>query len=137
MVITQEKNAFKPFVVTVIVLLGLAFSNIVLAQNTNTPGGGNTNTPPPPGNQTFGNPLGDRVDYLDVVATIVQSVLGIVGVLALLMFIYGGIVWMTSLGNSERVKLGRDTLVWAALGLVVVFASFAIVNLILNAFKAA
>ena len=88
-------------------------------------------------NQIFPNPLGSTTSYLDVVTNVIQVVLGVVGVVALVVFIYGGIVWMTSLGNSERVKQGRDTLIWASLGLIVVFASFAIVNLILGAFAGA
>jgi type IV secretory pathway VirB2 component (pilin) len=91
---------------------------------------------PSDGNQTFPNPLGDTEDYVEVVGNVVKTILGVVGVLALVIFIYGGITWMTSLGNMERVKLGRDTLVWATIGLVVVFASFSIVNLILSSFKA-
>ena len=83
----------------------------------------------------FPNPLGNNITYQAVVANIIKATLGIVGVAALIMFIYGGITWMTSLGNSERVKKGRDILVWAAIGIFVVFASFAMVNLILSAFK--
>ena len=130
----QKRNPSK--IISLVLLLSFSFFQInsAFAAVTPPPVGGNQG-PPPTDNQTFKNPLGSSVDYLDVVANIIEVVLGVVGVLALLVFIYGGIVWMTSLGNSERVKLGRDTLIWASLGLVVVFASFAIVNLILSAFK--
>lgn len=130
----QKRNPSK--IISLVLLLSFSFFQInsAFAAVTPPPVGGNQGQPPT-GNQTFKNPLGSSVDYLDVVANIIEVVLGVVGVLALLVFIYGGIVWMTSLGNSERVKLGRDTLIWASLGLVVVFASFAIVNLILSAFK--
>ena len=117
------------------VLLSASFA---FAQPGGTPGSGPGGTPGSPsgGTVTFPNPLGNNVtSYKDVVANVIQGVLGIVGVAALIIFIYGGIVWMTSLGNSERVKQGRDTLVWGAIGLVVVFASFAVVNLILGALE--
>lgn len=109
----------------------------VLAQSGGTPGQPSGGTPGSvtPGSVTFQNPLGANVTYRDVVANVIKGVLGVVGVAALIVFIYGGLVWMTSLGNSERVRQGRDTLVWGTLGLVVVFASFAVVNLILSALE--
>ena len=42
---------------------------------------------------------------------------------------------MTSAGNAQRIEKGRETLTWAAIGLVVIFASYALVNLILKAFE--
>ena len=80
------------------------------------------------------NPLGD-VGIFDIVANIIKTILGLVGVAALVMFIYGGILWMTSAGNAQRIEKGRETLTWAAIGLVVIFASYALVNLILKAFE--
>lgn len=67
-----------------------------------------------------------------IVARIIKFILGIVGVLALIMFIYGGIVWMTSAGNIEQVKKGKNTLVWAALGLAIVFFAYSLVYYILE-----
>lgn len=64
---------------------------------------------------------------------IINTILGIVGSLALLMFIYGGITWMTAGGNEQRVKKGRDILSWAVLGLLVIFASYAILKFIFQA----
>jgi len=57
---------------------------------------------------------------------------GIMGSLALLVFIYGGAVWLTSAGNPEKVKKGTSAMVWAVLGMVVIFSSYAIINLVLN-----
>jgi len=68
----------------------------------------------------------------DIIARIIKVVLGLIGVLALIMFIYGGITWMTSGGNVEAVKRGKNTLVWAVLGLAVVFFAYSLVNFILT-----
>jgi hypothetical protein len=48
------------------------------------------------------------------------------------MFIYGGFLWIMSGGNEDNVKKGKETLKWAVLGLVVVFASYSILNFILD-----
>jgi multisubunit Na+/H+ antiporter MnhB subunit len=61
--------------------------------------------------------------------------MGVTGALALVMFVIGGIQWMTAAGNSERVKKGRDTLMWAVLGLIVIFSSYAILRAVLEALQ--
>jgi len=81
------------------------------------------------------NPLGDR-ELSEIIGGIIQYLLGFVGILALVMFIYGGITWMTSAGAPEKIKKGRDTLVWAVLGLAFVFFSYAILNFVIEALLA-
>jgi len=81
------------------------------------------------------NPLGKR-DLGVIIGGIIQYILGFVGILALVMLIYGGITWMTSAGAPEKIKKGRDTLVWAVLGLALVFFSYAILDFIIDALLA-
>ncbi len=73
------------------------------------------------------NPLGET-DVRIIFARIISAALSIVGSLALMMFVYGGVLWMTSHGVEKQVTKGKDTITWAVLGLVVIFASYAIVN---------
>ncbi len=89
-------------------------------------------TPCPEGKVCLENPLGATVTIPVLIRNIITAVLGIVGSLALLMFIYGGFTWMMSGGNSESVKKGKDILVWAAIGLVVIFSSYALVKFVLE-----
>lgn len=99
--------------------------NVVLAQSGT--GGSNAN-----GSISLTNPLGSINSPQALIGKIITSVLGIVGSLALLMFVYGGLIWMTSSGNQEKVKQGRDTLMWAAIGLVVIFSAYALTRVLLN-----
>lgn len=73
------------------------------------------------------NPL-KADDVPTLVSYMVRGLLGISGAIALLMLVWGGITWMTSSGNAERVKRGRDTIVWAIFGLIAIFMSYAIIN---------
>ncbi len=66
-----------------------------------------------------------------LIGRVINGVLGVVGSLALIMFVYGGLLWMTSAGNDEKVKQGKDVLIWATLGLLIIFASYALVNFII------
>jgi len=84
-------------------------------------------------NPKLNDPLNNK-DIPDLVGGIIKYILGIVGVLALVMFVYGGITWMTSAGGAEKIKKGKDTIIWAVLGLAFVFFSYAILDFILRAF---
>jgi hypothetical protein len=63
---------------------------------------------------------------------IINSVLGIIGSLALVMFIYGGATWMLSVGNQEQVTKGKNILIWATAGIVVIFTAYALVRFVLT-----
>lgn len=87
------------------------------------------------GTTNLANPLGDIDSPQKLIGKIINAVMGLIGSITLLMFIYGGFTWMTSAGSSEKVKKGKDILIWAAIGLVVIFSSYALVNLVINSLK--
>ena len=39
---------------------------------------------------------------------------------------------MTAAGNEKKVAQGRDILMWAAIGLVIIFTSYAAVRFVIN-----
>jgi hypothetical protein len=78
------------------------------------------------------NPLGDVDSPQTLIGRVINSVLGIVGSLALVMFVYGGLIWMTSSGSSEQVKKGKDILIWAVIGLVVIFSAYGLVRFVIT-----
>ena len=77
------------------------------------------------------NPLGETKEPEVFIGQIVDPSLGVVGSLALLMFVYGGFMWMLAAGNSERVEKGKNILFWATVGLVVIFTSYVIVHFVI------
>ncbi|PJE76065.1 hypothetical protein COV04_01845 [Candidatus Uhrbacteria bacterium CG10_big_fil_rev_8_21_14_0_10_48_11] len=84
---------------------------------------------------TLKNPLGSTPDAADIrvlIGRIIRVALSFVGSLALIIVVYGGLTWMTSYGNAGRVKQGRDTLIWAALGLVVILTSYVVVDFLIK-----
>jgi hypothetical protein len=82
---------------------------------------------------TLINPLGDDVkDIRLLFARVISAALSIVGSFALLMVIYGGVLWLTSRGEPKPVQKGKDTLTWALLGLVIIFSSYVIVNALIT-----
>lgn len=81
---------------------------------------------------TLDNPLPSGTDPQSLIGNIISAVMGIIGSLALAMFIYGGFTWMTAAGNSERVSKGKDILIWATLGLIAIFASYSIIKFLIG-----
>jgi hypothetical protein len=63
---------------------------------------------------------------------IVNYMLGIAGAIGLLMFVYGGIVWMTASGNQDKIAEAKKTIVWSVLGLVSLFSSYILVKFIMD-----
>lgn len=84
-----------------------------------------------PAVQTLPNPLG-TTDVTELIARVIRSIVGIVGSIGLLMFIYGGFTWMTAGGNEKRVEQGKQILTWAVLGLVIIFSSYAILSFVID-----
>lgn len=64
---------------------------------------------------------------------IIKRVIAPIGAIAFLMFVAGGFFWIFSAGNEERVKRGRDIMIWTAIGLIVIFAAYAILTFVIGA----
>lgn len=63
---------------------------------------------------------------------IIEAFLAAAGVVALIFVIWGGFLWLTSAGNTDKIKKGRDTLLWAILGLAAIFLSYVVLNFVLS-----
>ena len=67
-----------------------------------------------------------------VITTITNTLLFIIGALAVIMIIWGGIRYATSAGNSSSVTTAKNTILYAIVGLVIAFLAFAAVNFVLG-----
>ncbi len=75
------------------------------------------------------DPLQGKADNPNVlIGQIIKAALGLVGSLALLMFVYGGFTWMLSAGNTEKVQKGKNIFIWATIGLIVIFSAYGIIR---------
>jgi len=121
----------KKFLISLIFFFLLMPFVFVYAQGNNK-----TQNNPAPCTTCLDNPLcpvgePDCTSPQKLIGTIINAVLGVVGSLALLMFIYGGLTWMTSGGSAEKVKKGRDIIIWSAIGLAIIFMSYGLVRFII------
>ena len=57
----------------------------------------------------------------------------VVGIIAVIMLIIGGIRYVTSGGDAKKVTDAKNTVLYAIIGLVIAFLAFAIVNFVISA----
>jgi hypothetical protein len=77
----------------------------------------------------FGNEI---TDIRDTIRMFINIGLGFLGVLTVLFIIYGGILWLTAAGNEEKVTKGKNTLMWAAIGAIVISIAWTISSYVLQ-----
>lgn len=56
----------------------------------------------------------------------------LVGAIAVIMLIFGGLRYVTSTGDAARVKAAKDTILYGIIGVVVAILAFAIVNFVVT-----
>lgn len=71
-----------------------------------------------------------------VINQFTNIILYIVGFISVVMLIWGGIRYIISGGDSKKITDAKNTILYAILGLVIVFFAYAIVNFVLNAIGA-
>ncbi len=79
------------------------------------------------------NPLGADTDIPAFIGRGIRGVLGVIGALALLMFIYGGVVWMTA-GDSKRVDDAKNIIKNSVIGLLLIFFSYNLIGIFFDFF---
>lgn len=102
----------------------------VMAQTTDVRGGlisGSDNL------TTIAGATGNEGSFRAIIKRIVDFILLFLGLIAVIMIIYGGFLYVTSAGNEENVGKGKKILIYAAIGIVIILISFALVNTLLGA----
>ncbi len=86
------------------------------------------------------NPLGGsesdpegNTDIAVIFGNILKKVLGLLGSITLVVFVAGSFQWLTSGGQSDKIQKGGKTMLYAAVGLFIIFGSYAILNTIIQA----
>ena len=116
----------KRKIIALIVLTFIFSFNIALASNTTlVPQGTKYDT----GNYELN-------DFVQVGVNVTKIILGTVGSLSLLMFVYGGVMMLISAGNSDQVSKAKGIIMAAIIGLVIVFVSYIIISFVISALGA-
>lgn len=124
----MQKTQLSRRVVTLLLatfLVGLLSTGLVFAQG----GGAISPADLPP---VIGGATGGEGSFRRLALNIVNFFLYFLGFIAVVMIIYGGILYVTSAGNQENIDKAKKILLYAIVGIVVILLSFAIVNTLLT-----
>ncbi|MCX6784614.1 MAG: Ig-like domain-containing protein [Candidatus Komeilibacteria bacterium] len=69
-----------------------------------------------------------------VIVNIIRVFLGFVGLVAVVIILYGGFKWMTSQGADDKIKQAKKTIINGVIGLVVILAAWLIVAFVVKQF---
>lgn len=70
--------------------------------------------------------------FAEVIGLAINGVLAFLGVIFLILMIYGGYLWMTAAGNETQVEKAKGIIKDAAIGLIVVLAAYGISYLVFS-----
>ena len=74
-------------------------------------------------------------DLKTIIENIVRIVLGFVGIIFILILLYGGIIWMTSGGNEQKIAQAKKIIMSAVIGLILTLSAYAIARLIIRSIE--
>jgi len=68
----------------------------------------------------------------DIIGSIINVLLGFLGVVFLVLLLYAGFTWMTAGGDTEKVTKAKTMITQAVIGLVIITAAFTISTFVLG-----
>lgn len=109
-----------------LVAVGFFFADVVLAEGGSSPSVDTVK---------LSNPIKGSPTIPVFLGRVITGLLGIIGSLTLVAFIYGGFIWLTSGGSSDKVKKGTQTMEYAIIGLFIIFGAYAILNTVISGLR--
>ena len=68
----------------------------------------------------------------NALTVILNGIILIMGIVAVVFIIIGGVNYMTSSGDANKTKKAKDTILYAVIGLIICALAFAIVNFVIG-----
>ena len=78
-----------------------------------------------------GCPGADTYDLGESIQNIINAIIVILGIVAVIVIIVGGVQYMTSNGDAGKVQKAKNTILYAAIGLIICVLAAAIVNFVI------
>ena len=75
--------------------------------------------------------LGDR-PLKESINSIIQILLGFLGILAVIIILWGGFMWMTAAGDESKVDKAKKLIISGIVGIVIILAAYIIANFVIG-----
>ena len=76
--------------------------------------------------------LGTNINLIESIANIVDILLGFLGVIAVLLVLWGGFKWMTAAGDEQQITEAKKLLGGGVIGLIIILAAYAISSFVVS-----
>ena len=81
----------------------------------------------------IGTQLGlSQTDIRITIARIIRVAMSLIGIVMVVLVIYGGFLWMTAGGNDDQIGTAKKIITAAVIGLAIVLSAWAITNFIID-----
>jgi len=88
------------------------------------------------------NSFSNQIGYTDQAKTpeyyiglLLNGLFSILGIIAIAMLIYSGVVWMTARGNESKVEKAKENIIDVIMGLIFIIGSYALTTFLLKIFS--
>ncbi|MFA4871731.1 MAG: hypothetical protein WC610_01575 [Patescibacteria group bacterium] len=75
--------------------------------------------------------LGDA-PLKDTVNAIIKVILGFLGLLAVIIILWGGFIWMTAMGDETKTETAKKLIIAGIVGIIIILAAYAIAAFVIT-----
>ena len=72
-------------------------------------------------------------DPREIAANVINVILGFLGIIAVVLILIGGFMWMTAAGNEDKTGTAKKIMTAGVIGLVIILAAFGIARFVIQA----
>lgn len=76
-------------------------------------------------------------NLITTISSIIRIALGFLGVVAVVIILIGGFMWMTAGGNDEKLKKAKARIYQGIIGLVIILSAYAIASFVITSIVSA
>ena len=75
--------------------------------------------------------LGDK-NLKEGISSIIQVLLGFLGIIAVIIILWGGFIWMTAMGDEGKVEKAKKLIIAGVIGIVIILAAYSIASFVIG-----
>ncbi|MBI5765660.1 hypothetical protein HZA71_00325 [Candidatus Falkowbacteria bacterium] len=68
----------------------------------------------------------------ETINKIIKVILGFLGLLAVIIILWGGFIWMTAMGDEAKVEQAKKLIVAGIIGIIIILAAYAIAQFVIT-----
>lgn len=73
-----------------------------------------------------------QCDIMNVVINIAAGIFDVIGAMGVTMLVIGGVIYMVSLGNPQRIEQAKSAITVSVIGLIIIFSAYMIVGAVIK-----